>query len=198
MHDGEWLRSERRAAAAWAAALLDSGCVILDGETTGTGPRDEFVQLAAVDQSGEVLLNSLIQPTQRIDPGAARVHGLTAAHLVDAPGFPQIYPRLAALLSGRSVVIYNAAFDRRILDQACARYGLPRLRADWHCAMLRYAQFHGEWNYQYESFRWHKLAVACRSEGIAVSGAHAALTDCFLTLRLLETMAAWLDAAPDP
>ncbi|MDP9312410.1 MAG: hypothetical protein M3R24_16260 [Chloroflexota bacterium] len=64
-----------------------------------------------------------------------------------SPTFRALYPRLVALLRKRFVVVYNAAFDRRILDQTSARYGVPTLRpAAWHCAMFEYAKFTGVWN----------------------------------------------------
>jgi len=193
MHDPQWLLSHKRKAARWAQDVLRAECLILDGETTGTGPRDEFVELAVIDHGGEVLLETRIRPTRRIHPGAARVHGWTAERLADAPGFPEVYPQLAALLDARPVVVYNADFDARILDQTCDLYWLPPVEAEWHCAMRNYAAFHGAWNYERSGFKWHKLTEACRGERIPVAQAHGALADCLLTLQLIQRMAAWLE-----
>ena len=144
-----------------------------------------------------MLLDTRIRPTRPIDPGAARVHGWTLERLADAPGFPEVYPQLAALIGSRPVVIYNADFDSRILAQACALYRLPALDGAWHCAMRNYAAFHGTWNYDRNGFKWHKLVEACRSEHISVARAHGALADCLLTLQLVRSMAAWLETDPE-
>lgn len=51
--------------------------------------------------------------------------------------------------------------------------------AGYDCAMLRYAEWVGEWNNYHNSFCWQKL------EG----GDHSALGDCATTLAVLEKMA---------
>jgi DNA polymerase-3 subunit epsilon len=48
-----------------------------------------------------------------------------------------------------------------------------------HCAMQRYAEWYGEWNDYFGSFRWQRL------EG----GDHSALGDCRATLELIRKMA---------
>lgn len=189
-----WFEAQRRAAAQWAHNLLDRGFVILDSETTGTRHNDEFVQIGVISSDGEVLLDTLIKPTKAVDPGATRVHGLTADRLVDAPGFPAIYQQLHNLLADRQIVAYNADFDERILVQALDRYGhdlIPGPR--WECAMLGYARYHGRWNPRYNNFTWVKLTDACRMEGIAIAGAHSAAGDCLMTLRVMQAMAAALE-----
>ncbi len=78
------------------------------------------------------------------------------------------------------MVVYNAAYDRRILDQTCAGYHLPSLRPSaWHCAMLQYAKFTGVWNASKHDYTWHKLQ----------SGDHTALGDCRATLETIRWMA---------
>lgn len=100
--------------------------------------------------------------------------------MADAPSFIDLYGRLTALLRKRFVVVYNAAYDRRILEQTCASYNLPSLRpAGWHCAMLQYAKFTGVWNIAKRDYRWHKLQ----------GGDHTALGDCRATLATIAWMA---------
>ena len=186
-----WLRQERQQAARWAHVLLRGEFVIFDTETTGIGYDDELVQVGAIDQTGTVLLDTLVKPTRRITPEATAVHSLTADHVASAPAFPDIYPRLASVLKGRQVVAYNADFDSRLLQQACRQYDLPVIATQgWQCAMRRYAQYHGQWNPSRQSFTWLSLAAACAKERIPVTDAHSAVGDCLLTLRLIQRMAA--------
>ncbi|WP_119068332.1 3'-5' exonuclease [Aggregatilinea lenta] len=192
MLDPDQIREARQAAAQWASDLLQSDFVVFDSETTGTGFRDEFVQVAVIDAGGEVVLDTLVKPTRPIDPGAARVHGLSKVHLVGAPAFQTVYPVIAAALGGKRVVAYNVDFDHRILRQACALYDLPPVEAvAWECAMKQYAAYFGSWNGAKGDFRWHKLAAACAGEGVSMHdlNAHSAIDDCRMTLRLIQKMA---------
>jgi DNA polymerase-3 subunit epsilon len=185
-----WLYQQRQEAAAWAHDLLKTDFVILDSETTGLDADDEFVQIGVINSAGEILLDTLIKPTKAISSGAASVHGLSAAMLVDAPGFPAIFPKLRDLIEGRQVVAYNVAFDARILAQACYRYRLDEIASPpWHCAMKQYARYYGQWNPKYNSFKWVRLTEACLIEGIAVEGAHSAAGDCLMTLKIIQNMA---------
>ncbi len=106
-----------------------------------------------------------------------RLHPLSIPHV---PTFHAVYPRLFALLGKRFVVVYNAAFDRRILDQTCARYGVPALGPSaWHCPMLAYAKFTGVWNAAKPDYTWHKLQ----------GDDHSALGDCRATLAAIAWIA---------
>jgi DNA polymerase-3 subunit epsilon len=192
-----WLQQERQKATQWAHDLLQGEFVIFDSETTGIGYEDELVQVAAIDRAGTVLLETLVKPVRRISPKATAIHGLTADHVADAPSFPDVYPRLVSALRGQRVVAYNADFDSRLLEQACWQYDLPVIEVQgWQCAMKRYAQYHGQWNRSRRSFTWLSLAAACRKERVEVTGAHSAVGDCLLTLRLVQRMAAALDGTP--
>jgi DNA polymerase-3 subunit epsilon len=189
-----WLQQERANAARWARDLLQTEFVILDGETTGLDADDEFVQIGVVSSAGEVLLDTLIKPTKTISPGAARIHGITAAMVADAPDFRAIFSQLREVLERRQIVAYNVDFDARILVQTCYRYRLDEIDTPpWQCAMQQYARYHGHWNPQYRSFKWVRLTDACAIEGIAAGGAHTAAGDCLMTLKLIQTMAGSLE-----
>ncbi|NDD11792.1 MAG: hypothetical protein EB072_03880 [Betaproteobacteria bacterium] len=53
--------------------------VFLDTETTGLSPSsgDKIVEIAIVDGSGRILLNSLVDPGRAIPWHATNVHGIT-------------------------------------------------------------------------------------------------------------------------
>lgn len=189
--------NEERAArvVVWSKELLaDPRTVVLDTETTGLGSEAEVVEVAVLRVDGEVLFDALMRPaTARIDPGAARVHGLTEAMLAPYPPLGARWPELAPLLSRGRVVVYNERFDRRLLGQSVRANGLeiPRfLEQPWECAMRQYAEFRyavGGSRY----YRWQKLDDACRQMQVRLDvRAHRALADCQRTLALLRKMAA--------
>lgn len=181
----------RRDAAQWAADLFRREAVIFDSETTGLGSDDEFVQLGVIDLQGNTLLDALVRPSRPIPPDATAIHRLTDADVAGAPAFPALYDALRDALGGRTVIVYNADYDRRILWQTCRLYDLPMIEpARWYCAMKVYARYHGAWNNRSGDYRWHKLASACQVEGVPIHAAHSAIGDCHLALALLRKMAA--------
>ena len=195
--DPAWRALRRREVALWAAGLFRRDAAIFDSETTGLGSRDEFVQLGVIDLRGDVLLDALVRPSRPIPPEATAVHRLTDADVAGAPAFPALYGALRDALGGRTVIVYNAEYDQRILWQTCRLYDLPMIEAGrWYCAMKAYARYHGAWNSQHGDFRWHRLTAACAAEGVPVGAAHSAIDDCRLTLALLRKMAAGADPAP--
>ncbi|GIV81355.1 MAG: DNA polymerase III subunit epsilon [Anaerolineae bacterium] len=174
----------------WAYEVLQQPLVVLDTETTGLGQRDQVVQIAVIDHTGEPLLESLIKPSMPISRDASRVHGITSDMVRDAPSFPEIYPQLVAVLAGHTIIAYNASFDRQMLNQTCWAYELKEFpRRPWQCAMLRFAEYYGQWHPARQAFKWQKLADACAFLDIPGTGAHSALGDARMTLRLVQRMA---------
>ncbi|WP_432564813.1 exonuclease domain-containing protein [Kineococcus sp. SYSU DK003] len=92
---------------------------VLDVETTGLRPEagDRIVQVAVtlLDARGvvEESWSTLVDPLR--DPGPTDLHGITAEHLLGAPTFDQVAPRLARLLAGRVFVAHNAKFDWKFI-----------------------------------------------------------------------------------
>jgi len=188
--DRRALTDYRTRALRWAYDVLQGPLLVLDTETTGLGQRDQIVQVAVIDGAGELLLDRLVRPTVPISPDAGRVHGITVEAVRDAPAFPEVYAELATVLKGRAIIAYNAEFDRKMLNQTCAAHALPPFPATpWHCAMRRFAEYHGQWNYARQSFAWQKLSTACALVGVAPEGAHSALGDARLTLSLVQRLA---------
>lgn len=188
----------------WARKVLaDPMAVALDLETTGLG--DAFmVEVAVLDMSGTVLLDTRVNPGIPIPEEAAGIHGITDGDVADARSFADLWPQLKCLLEERRVVIYNADFDTRILLVEADRYFMraapvPReqlsipdrpgrrrfhpeavawkksLRAE--CAMEQYATWTGEWSDYWGGYKWHKL-----------NGGHSARSDCQATIELLHRM----------
>ena len=95
-----------------------------------------------------------------------------------------------ALLVGRLVVIYNAEFDLRMMQQSHARYRLPwKERLNTFDLLKLYAEFRGEWDPKRRSYRYHSLANAGQQCGISLPNAHRTTADTLLTRALLHHIA---------
>lgn len=179
----------------WARGLMAmDNFLILDFETTdkpdykrGTFP--DICQIGLINKHGDVLFSTHVKPLDPIQPGAAAVHGITADMVANAPTFRQLYPDLFAYLNDKTVIAYNVSFEQPVLEAACGRNFVTPIRPLFTCAMLAYACYHGERS-KFGSFKWKKLSEAAEAFNIDTEGAHDALTDVKMTLKLIEAMAA--------
>lgn len=166
----------------------DPATVYLDTETTGTDGRAEVIEVAVVDGDGGTLLDLLVRPNCRIPVPATAIHGITDDDVRRAAVWSAIYPALDQILRGRRVVVYNAAFDRRLIGQSCARAGLAAPAWRWECAMRLYARYRAEPG-RNGDFRWHSLeraATACH----VPAGNHRARADALCCRELVIALAA--------
>lgn len=175
------LKEAADSAVEWARSVLaDPKAVILDTETTGL--NGSIIEISIIHaQTGNVLLNTLINPERHILTEATKIHGITDEMVVTAPPFPVIYPEILRILTKARVIIYNAEFDTGRLWYDCQRYDLPQIEklfGSLECAMLQYARWYGDWSDYHKSFRWQRL-----------NGGHRALGDCESTLNLIRAMA---------
>jgi DNA polymerase III subunit epsilon len=173
--------------------------VILDTETTGLDDG-EIVQIAILERTGRILLDTLVKPKQPIPPSAFAIHGISDAMVEDSPTWALIQPEVFRLLQGRNVVIYNAVYDRKMMHKSSERWGLPKTEwkeiATFWCAMTHFAEVYGDWNDYRGNYRWQKLESAARYYNIPFQGkAHTALGDCMTTLAVCHALK--VDPAPD-
>lgn len=185
-------------------------CNVLDTETTGLGRDAEICEISIIDHQGNTQIDTLVKPSKPIPADATKIHGITNEMVADAPTWPEIHDQVTALLSARPLVIYNASYDLKLLEQTAASYGLNMLTTNppkgiakqqvWgehgvHCAMLTYAEFYGEWNNSRNDYKWQRLGNAAKQQGVELDGtAHRALYDCQMTLGVIQAMS----NAPDP
>lgn len=183
--------SARAQATSLALAALASRPLYLDTETTGLGAGAEIVEVCLLEADGSVLLTSLVRPQRPIPADVVRIHGISDAEVVAAPTWPELWPQIAELIEGRRLAIYNADFDLRMMRQTHAAYGLPWERHERQslCIMKLYAQFRGDWNASYRSYRWHSLENAGRQCAIPLPNSHRALDDARLARAVLHAIA---------
>jgi len=184
----------------WAIELLaDPTLVILDTETTGLSNDSEAVQIGILSPQGEVLLDTLVKPKYPIPADATWIHGITNDMVADAPTILGLEDELKRLIYNKTVAVYNAPYDYRILWQSFEVYSPVWLDdSDSGCwlefveftdVMDPYARHWGEWNDYHQSYKWQKLSNACRQQGIIIEDAHNAIGDCRMTLALLRKLA---------
>ncbi len=179
-------QTERVRVAEAAARLLGRTDVfILDTETTGL-KNAEVIELALVDTTGAVRLNTLIKPqTQVMNPHAERVHGISLRELDKEPSWPEVLPEFVTLTQNATVLAWNAPFDARMLEQTSARWGLPHPKLLYICAMRLYARTHGR-----SSYGLHKAVTTEGLEALLTQHtSHRALGDVVFVLELLRRLA---------
>jgi len=155
------------------------GYVILDTETTGLDRNAEIIEMAIVDLEGAVLLDKRFDClSTEIPCGATACHGMVKKDLISLPRFADKWDTIAKIIDGKTVIIYNADYDLRLIEQSLDIQNKPAsIDINYVCLMLLYAIYCGEWNSFFDGYKWQKL-----------EGDHSALGDCKKVLYLLETM----------
>ncbi|CAH0535465.1 hypothetical protein VST7929_03039 [Vibrio stylophorae] len=81
--------------------------IYLDTETTGLDDNAEIIEISIISESGHVLLDTLVKPSQTVSAEATAIHGITDADLVGAPTWPEI--KIAFFIS-----LSNPIITRRV------------------------------------------------------------------------------------
>jgi DNA polymerase III epsilon subunit-like protein len=165
---------------------MQSTIYFVDTETTGLSPDKgaRIVELAVVDEFGQVILDTLVQPGVPIPSEATAVHGITDADVSGKPRMEDIWPKLGPLLRGKRVVAYNMAFDQKFFPgklsesiPCCAMHRFSRFRQDQAKKQLA-AKSDGNVKDIKVAYPRHNLAAATQIIGYVWSGdAHRALAD---------------------
>jgi DNA polymerase-3 subunit epsilon len=167
----------------------DTDWLILDTETTGLDQFAEIVSIAVVDRYGQILIDELVKPTRPIPSEATAIHGIHDDMVAKALTWDQLACDVLDTIRGRDVVVYNAAYDVRMMIQSSGARGVPHdwcEDARWHCAMEEYAVFWGDWNDYHQSYTWQSLTRACQQQGVELLKAHGAIDDALMTLALCK------------
>ncbi len=173
-----------------AREILTLQPVVLDTETTGLGSYDEIIEIALVDHQGKVIFESLVRPTIEIPPGSTRINHITNEMVNTAPLWQEVWSQIQPMLNRKPVVIYNAEFDVRLMQQTHRIARIPWTNTFTPvCLMKLYAAYLGEWNSYKNDFRFVTLEKAGALEGISLPNSHRAADDTLLAFALLEHLA---------
>jgi DNA polymerase-3 subunit epsilon len=182
--------TQRQNAVLIARQVVEQNPVYLDTETTGLEKTDEIVEISIIDDAGNVLLQSLVKPSQSIPASAIRIHGITNDMVQKAPAWPILWQQVRPLLLNKTIVAYNSDFDYRLIVQSHARYKLPWKDSLSFFDLLKlYSRFRGEWDSVRRSWRYFSLEQAGKSANITLPNAHRSTADTLLTRELLHYIA---------
>jgi DNA polymerase III epsilon subunit-like protein len=167
--------------------------VFLDTETTGFTDDCEVIEVALVQEAMEH--TRMFYPTAPMTLGAIKVHGYTllGQPLCNAKVFSADHHcDITDTIDGAIVCAYNSPFDERLLNQTCARYGLPEFDFEWLDVMELATRHWGPMHGVFEKGRLRALSLAecCEIIGIKQKDAHHALDDARNTKLVLEAIAA--------
>ena len=85
----------------------------------GLGSLARIVEIACIDRDSNVLVDSLVNPGVAIPAEAAAIHGITDADVSDKLCFTDLWPLVWDVVRlADCVLIYNAAFDSRLIRQS--------------------------------------------------------------------------------
>ncbi|OEV13021.1 hypothetical protein AN218_05545 [Streptomyces nanshensis] len=154
--------------------LQPGASVVLDTETHDLYGR--VMDIAVIDShTGEILLNTLVNPEIPVTAEAFDVHHISDAMVDGAPTWDQVLPEVLRVTEGRTVLAYKEEYDRTVIKEDCRRLGLKPGHlgkpATWECLM----QARADWE---------------ESPGYArLGGDHRALGDAVAALDLLKDLA---------
>lgn len=132
--------------------------VFLDTETSGKTDKDQIVEITILDLEGNVLLDTLVQPTVKVSHDAHNAHQISNKDLKKAPAWPDVYKRFLECTQDSVILAYNSKFDKRMVQQSCKAHGIVNKRRKWGCIMLAYSTFQG--SARNERYKWYKLVEA--------------------------------------
>lgn len=161
---------------------LERPLVVFDTETTGTNPRsDRIIEIACVKIRPGGEREDFVR---RLNPGvpipaaSTAIHGIREADVAGSPRFRDIAPELAAFLDGADLAGYNiTGFDLPVLRSEFLRAGVPFEIADRRLVDAQRIFFAREPRHLAAAARFY-----CQTDH---AGAHGALADAEMTLRVL-------------
>ena len=173
-----------------AKAILEQQPVFLDTETTGLNRDDEIVEISIIDFDESILMSELVRPRKKIPDEAYFIHGISNEMVAGEKPFYVLWQEIRSILFGRTIAIYNAEYDLRLLQQTYSQYGQPwRENFTTACIMLLFAEYMGEWDIRRNSYRIYSLEKAGKMMGITLPNSHRAADDARLTRALLIAIA---------
>ncbi len=161
---------------------LERPLVVFDTETTGTNPRaDRIIEIACLKIHPDGRREEWIRrfnPGIPIPAGSTAIHGILDADVAAAPRFREAAAELAAFLADSDLAGYNiVGFDLPVLRNEFLRAGVAFEVSERRLVDAQRIFFSREPRHLAAAARFY-----CQSEH---NGAHGALADAEMTLRVL-------------
>ncbi len=161
---------------------LERPLVVFDTETTGTNPRaDRIIEIACLKIHPDGVREEWIRrfnPGIPIPAGSTAIHGILDADVAAAPRFREAAAELAAFLADSDLAGYNiVGFDLPVLRNEFLRAGVAFEVSERRLVDAQRIFFSREPRHLAAAARFY-----CQSEH---NGAHGALADAEMTLRVL-------------
>ncbi|MBP2019958.1 DNA polymerase III alpha subunit (gram-positive type) [Symbiobacterium terraclitae] len=167
--------------------MLQRPYVVLDFETTGLGPADRVIEIAAArfERDRRFEFHSLCNPGCALSSFIQELTGLTDADLAGAPPTILAIRRLMAevLYDEPLLVAHNASFDLRFLNQELARAGMAPYAGPVLCTMRLSRRL-------FPVLPSHRLEALLDHWGIHADRHHRAMDDVRATAQLLDRLVA--------
>ena len=161
------------------ATFDTSDYITLDCETTGLDTStDEVLELAIVDNVGNILFNERFRPVNHTSwPEAQRKHHISPDAVKNEKPFSDYLLTVKEILESANLIVgYNLDYDLDIL----ANSGLTVDNKRRFDLMLEYAPIYGEWaDWKYD-YKWMKLTDVARHYNYDYQP-HSALSDAYAT-----------------
>ncbi|WP_180356969.1 3'-5' exonuclease [Streptomyces sp. TLI_146] len=179
-----WPR-ERDRAATWARQLLaDPALLLIDIQTTGL-IQPFAAQISAIDGTGTLVLDELLNPRAAFEPHASSLHGLTARTTEHAATFSDLLPTLTGLFHGQHLLAYNVRYDHDVIKRELVRHHKQPAPVNvwlaacrWEDAILPISAWTGLWSAPHHAYRRTRLG-----------GSYNAAAHCRLLLDRLHQLA---------
>jgi DNA polymerase III subunit epsilon len=173
---------------------------VLDTEATGKleSRHCQVVEIAVVNQDGQVVYHSLCKPDIAMPSEASEVSGITDVQLADAPPFTQIWPSLLNVLTSTEIPVYtwNADFDSEAFPAPCPggdqRQNPLALRDEAPRQVVRGVE---QWQ---ERLSLPAARMGLHRTGIEEGGYHRAIGDALNALRVLRAIGSRVGKHPPP
>lgn len=77
----------------------------------------------------------MFKPRYKIPGSVTKIHGIINERIEACPTFVDEWELISATLNGKTIVAYNAKFDRVVIARTRKMHSVANIGARWECAM---------------------------------------------------------------
>lgn len=159
--------------------------IVLDIETSGlSAERDRIIEIAAIHIKDDEIteeFQTLVSQNIQLSEKITSLTGITSDMLANGIPISTALEKLTEFVGSYPILLHNVSFDCEFLQNE-ARRNKVKLFTNQCLDTLSLARR------KVRGVKTYSLTVLCEHFGIDVSGAHRALTDCHLTMKLYEKL----------